>query len=69
MSTGNNGPVLLVSSLSELPEAAPSRTRRRPPVSSPEQASARKIPEEHRKIIEEMRKNTRSLEDDDWGKK
>jgi len=38
-------------------------------VSSPEQASARKIPEEHRKIIEEMRKNTRSLEDDDWGKK
>jgi tripartite ATP-independent transporter DctM subunit len=34
-----------------------------------EQASAQKIPEEHLKIIEQMRKNTRSLEDDDWGKK
>jgi tripartite ATP-independent transporter DctM subunit len=34
-----------------------------------EQARAQKIPEEHRKIIEKMRKETHSLEDDDWGKK
>ena len=34
-----------------------------------EQARAEKIPEEHRKIIEKMRKETRSLEDDEWGKK
>jgi tripartite ATP-independent transporter DctM subunit len=32
-----------------------------------EQASAQQIPEEHRKIIEQQRKNTKSLEDDDWG--
>jgi TRAP-type mannitol/chloroaromatic compound transport system permease large subunit len=33
------------------------------------QASARaqKIPEEHQKIIDEQRRNTKSLEDDDWG--
>jgi tripartite ATP-independent transporter DctM subunit len=33
------------------------------------QAAARseKIPEEYQKIIEEQRKNTKSLEDDDWG--
>jgi tripartite ATP-independent transporter DctM subunit len=34
-----------------------------------EAARAQKIPEEHRKIIEQQRKNTQSLEDDDWGKK
>jgi tripartite ATP-independent transporter DctM subunit len=28
---------------------------------------AQKIPEEHQKIIEQQRKNTKSLEDDDWG--
>jgi tripartite ATP-independent transporter DctM subunit len=32
-----------------------------------EQASNQKIPEEHRKIIEQMKKETRSLEDGDWG--
>jgi TRAP-type mannitol/chloroaromatic compound transport system permease large subunit len=31
-------------------------------------ARAQKIPEEHQKIIEQQRKNTQSLEDDDWGK-
>jgi TRAP-type mannitol/chloroaromatic compound transport system permease large subunit len=31
-------------------------------------ARAQKIPEEHRKIIEQQRKNPQSLEDDDWGK-
>jgi TRAP-type mannitol/chloroaromatic compound transport system permease large subunit len=33
------------------------------------QAAARseKIPEEYQKIIEQQRKNTKSLEDDDWG--
>ena len=30
-------------------------------------ARAEKIPEEHQKIIDEQRKNTKSLEDDDWG--
>ena len=34
-----------------------------------EQFSAQKIPEEYRKIIEQTRKNSRSLEDEDWGKK
>jgi hypothetical protein len=34
-----------------------------------EAASAQKIPEEHRKIIEQQRKSTPSLEADDWGKK
>ena len=28
---------------------------------------AQKIPEEHQRIIDEQRKNTKSLEDDDWG--
>jgi len=28
---------------------------------------AQKIPEEHQKIIDQQRKNTKSLEDDDWG--
>jgi len=32
-----------------------------------ERASAQKIPEEHQKIIDLQRKNTKSLEDDDWG--
>ncbi|MFZ1102345.1 MAG: hypothetical protein WAN86_05775, partial [Hyphomicrobiaceae bacterium] len=31
-------------------------------------ARAEKIPEEHRKIIEQQRKSSNSLEDDDWGK-
>jgi hypothetical protein len=31
-------------------------------------ARAEPIPEEHRKIIEQMRKKSNSLEDDDWGK-
>ena len=31
-------------------------------------ARAQKIPEEHQKIIDQQRKNTQSLEDDDWGK-
>jgi tripartite ATP-independent transporter DctM subunit len=30
-------------------------------------ARAQKIPEEHQKIIDQQRKNTKSLEDDDWG--
>ena len=30
-------------------------------------ARAEKIPEEHQKIIDQQRKNTKSLEDDDWG--
>ena len=30
-------------------------------------ARAQKIPEEHQKIIEQQRKSTKSLEDDDWG--
>jgi tripartite ATP-independent transporter DctM subunit len=34
-----------------------------------EAASAKKIPEEHRKIIEQQRESTPSLEADDWGKK
>ena len=28
---------------------------------------AQKIPEDHQKIIDEQRKSTKSLEDDDWG--
>ena len=30
-------------------------------------ARAQKIPEEHQKIIDEQRRSTKSLEDDDWG--
>jgi tripartite ATP-independent transporter DctM subunit len=30
-------------------------------------ARAQKIPEEHQKIIDQQRRNTKSLEDDDWG--
>ena len=30
-------------------------------------ARAQQIPEEHKKIIEQQSKNTKSLEDDDWG--
>src|SRR5262249_13116680 len=32
------------------------------------QSKAEKIPEEHRKIIEQQKKSGQSLEDDDWGK-
>jgi hypothetical protein len=31
-------------------------------------ARAQKIPEEHRKIIDEQRRNAPSLEEDDWGR-
>ena len=30
-------------------------------------SAVEKIPEEHQKIIDQQRKNTKSLEDDDWG--
>jgi hypothetical protein len=32
-----------------------------------EASRGQKIPEEHQKIIDFQRKNTKSLEDDDWG--
>jgi tripartite ATP-independent transporter DctM subunit len=34
-----------------------------------EQASARQIPEEHKKILEQLRNSTNSLEDGDWGRR